>query len=142
LNVTPEEASEMSHVAIIQKIYEAFGRGDVPAILDRLSETVEWETEGGHETIPWLAPRKGHAGAREFFHSLAAIEIHSFQPHTFLEQNQLVVALIDIEATVKATGKRYVEKDEVHLWRFDETNRVAHFRHRVDTLRQYQALQK
>jgi ketosteroid isomerase-like protein len=131
----------MSHIATVQKIYEAFGRGDVPSILDRLSGSVEWETEG-HETVPWLKPRKGHAGAREFFQSLAALEIHKFEPHTFFEKDGLVLALINVEATVKATGKRFVENDEVHFWRFDETNLVAKFRHRVDTHRQFLALQK
>ena len=33
----------MSNVHTVQEIYAAFGRGDVPAILSRLSESVEWE---------------------------------------------------------------------------------------------------
>ncbi len=33
----------MSNLATIQGIYEAFGKGDVPAILEVLDERVEWE---------------------------------------------------------------------------------------------------
>jgi ketosteroid isomerase-like protein len=32
----------MSNVATVQSIYEAFGRGDIPAILDRISDDVIW----------------------------------------------------------------------------------------------------
>jgi hypothetical protein len=33
----------MSNAATVQGIYEAFGRGDIPAILDHLSEDVVWD---------------------------------------------------------------------------------------------------
>lgn len=49
-----------------------------------------------------------------------------------LEGPDLVVALIDLEATVKETGKRIVERDEVHIWHFDEAGKVVRFRHCVD----------
>jgi uncharacterized protein len=51
----------VSQIATVQEIYAAFGRGDVPAILDRLAEDVAWETTGTsvHEDVPWLLPRVG-----------------------------------------------------------------------------------
>jgi hypothetical protein len=45
----------------------------------------------------------------------------------------MVVVLIDVELTVKATGTRIVEEDEVHIWYFDAQRRVTRFGHRVDT---------
>ena len=33
----------MAQVDTAQQIYQAFGRGDVPAILERLADNVEWE---------------------------------------------------------------------------------------------------
>ena len=35
----------MSNTDTVREIYEAFGRGDVAAILDRLDDAVEWETQ-------------------------------------------------------------------------------------------------
>ena len=123
----------MSNLTTVQEIYAAFGRGDVPAILDRLADLVEWEYGAGATDIPWLQTRRGRAGAAEFFSSLSALEIEKFVPKRFLEGPDLVVVLLDLEAKVKATGKRILDEDYVHIWYFDEKNRVTRFRHRADT---------
>ena len=129
----------MANTEVVQEIYAAFGRGDVAAILDKLDESVEWEYGGATAGVPWLQPRRGKAGAAEFFASLGELDIQKFVPKALLESNGLVVALVDVEATVKATGRRFVEEDEVHLWHFDEAGRVIRFRHRVDTHQQVEA---
>ena len=123
----------MSNLKTVQEIYAAFGKGDVPAILDRLADSVEWEYGAGTTEIPWLKRRHGRAGAAEFFASLSALDIHKFVPKRFLEGPDLVVVLLELEASVKSTGKRIVEEDEVHIWYFDDKHRVTRFRHRVDT---------
>ena len=123
----------MSNLTTVQEIYAAFGKGDVPAILDRLADSVEWEYGAGTTEIPWLKERHGRAGAAEFFASLSALEIHKFVPKTLLEGPGVVVVLLELEASVKTTGKRIVEEDEVHIWYFDDKHRVTRFRHRADT---------
>jgi hypothetical protein len=70
----------------------------------------------------------------EFFETLRAIEFHRFHPVRLFETDNVVVALINLEATVRATGKRVVEEDEAHIWYFDSQGKVSRFRHRVDTL--------
>jgi ketosteroid isomerase-like protein len=132
----------MSNKETVREMYEAFGRGDVGAILERLDENVEWEPGEGVGDVPWLQPRHGRAGAAEFFASLGELEFHNFVPKAILEEEGLVVALVDVEATVKSTGKRFVEEDEVHLWRFNAGGQVTRFRHRVDTWRQVMACQE
>ena len=66
--------------------------------------------------------------------------MRKFQPKTLLENANVVVALIDLEIIVKATGRRVVEEDEVHIWRFDGQGRVARFCHRMDTHKHWLAL--
>jgi ketosteroid isomerase-like protein len=132
----------MSNLRTTQEIYQAFGRGDVPAILAELSDSVDWDYGPASTDVPWLQRRKGRDGAASFFASLEAIQIHTFAPKTFLESEGLVVALVDIEFTVKATGKRVVEEDEVHIWRFDAQGKVARFRHRSDTHQHHLAYHK
>jgi len=129
----------MAHTEIVQEIYAAFGRGDVAAILDKLDEGVEWEYGGSPDGVPWLQPRRGKAGAAEFFLSLGELDIQKFVPKALLEGNGVVVALVDIEAVVRKTGRRFAEEDEVHLWHFNEAGRVVRFRHRVDTQQQVAA---
>ena len=129
----------MAHTEIVQEIYAAFGRGDVAAILDKLDESVEWEYGASPDGVPWLQPRRGKAGAAEFFLSLGELDIQKFVPKALLEGNGVVVALVDIEAVVRKTGRRFAEEDEVHLWHFDEAGRVVRFRHRADTHQQVEA---
>ncbi|MDZ7267144.1 MAG: hypothetical protein ONB48_07425 [candidate division KSB1 bacterium] len=45
----------------------------------------------------------------------------------------MVVALTDFSFTVKRTGRQVVERDEPHVWRFNEAGRVVSFRHCADT---------
>jgi hypothetical protein len=124
----------------IREAYEAFGRGDVPTILAKLDENVEWEYGISTREVPWFLPRRGIKGAGEFFESLAAIEFHSFVPKAILEGDNVVVALVDLSFTVKKTGKKVMEEDEAHVWRFNAAGKVVRFRHCADTHQHVQAL--
>jgi len=126
----------MSNIDTIKSIYEAFGRGDVAAILERVSPEVEWDYAHAAGDVPWLSPRRGRDGVKAFFG--AAAEGITFEKFAVKEvfaspDGKVVVALVDVEAVIKKTGRRLVEDDEIHLWRFDDVGRVARFRHGVDT---------
>ena len=113
-----------AHIATVQRIYEAFSRGDIPAILAHVADDVEWEYDG-HPEIPWLVPRHGKTGVTEFFHALGAIDIRSFVPKTIVGSERVVVALIDVEFVVRSTARRVKEPEEVHIWHFDTAGRVS-----------------
>jgi len=129
----------MSYKETVQEIYAAFGRGDVAALLEHLDPEVEWEYGASPNDVPWLQPRHGRAGAADFFTSLANVEFHRFEPRALLEEGNVVVALVDVEGTVRKTGRRVEEVDEVHIWHFGDDGLVARFRHRVDTLQHWAA---
>ena len=129
----------MAHAGTVKQIYEAFGRGDIPAILAQLAPDVEWEYGANSTDVAWLQPRRGRDDVAGFFQALAALEFHSFRPTTILEAGNVVVSLVDVDASVKATGTRIVEEDEVHIWYFDESGQVSRFRHRADTHLQWMA---
>jgi ketosteroid isomerase-like protein len=42
----------VDHPATVQEIYEAFGRGDVPAILDRLTDDIAWDLDAPGYGVP------------------------------------------------------------------------------------------
>jgi ketosteroid isomerase-like protein len=128
----------MSNLQTVQEIYGAFGKGDVPAILSKLADDVEWDTDAAGD-VPLNKPRRGRDGVGEFFAATQLDDFTNFSPTTFLESGNVVVALIDVAFTVKATGKSMTQLDEVHIWRFDNEGKVASFRHRVDTHAQHLA---
>ena len=131
----------MDHIATVQEIYEAFGRGDIPAILERLAADVDWERTGGsgdEARVPWLLHRRGRDGAGAFFATLDAFDFRRFEARSLLAGADQVAAVIDIELVVKASGYTIAD-EEVHLWTFDEAGLVCEFRHVVDTAKHIEA---
>src|SRR5262249_8509337 len=109
-------------IATISAIYEAFGRGDVTAILDLLSDNVAWEPWADNTAqcagVPWLVARQGKTGAGEFFRFVGQFQIHEFKVLSLIGSEQQVAAEVVIDATVPG-GKRYRD-EELHLWNLDE----------------------
>jgi ketosteroid isomerase-like protein len=123
----------MSNLATVQQIYAAFGQGDVPAILARLAENVEWEHDAADHGIPWLRPGRGKGHVLEFFGVVGKdLDITRFEVPNLLEGGSQVVAVIHIEATVRATGKSFKDL-ELHVWTFGSDGKAVRFRHVVDT---------
>ena len=131
----------MSNVDKVKLIYEAFGRGDVETILAQISEDVDWEYGATPSDVPWMQPSRGHGGAVGFFSSLAGMEINSFAITEYLVSGDLVIALMNIDFIVKATGLRVAEENEVHIWRFNSQGKVSRIRHRADTLAHQRAIE-
>jgi hypothetical protein len=128
------------HGKIVEAIYAAFGRGDIPTILGALSEDVEWEHDAVDHGVPWLTPRQGRAEVTGFFEALRALDIRRFEPKRILADGNMVIAVIHVEIAVHATG-RAIKDVELHLWTFDAQGKVARFRHVVDTHQHWLAAQ-
>ena len=56
--------------AIVKQVYEAFGRGDVPAILNLVAGEVDWELVGP-TNLPYAGRRKNHKEVADFFAAVA-----------------------------------------------------------------------
>jgi len=124
----------MTPIETVQDIYAAFGRGDIPAILGRLAQDVEWEYATGANPIPWLQPLKGRDQVPRFFEALQAnIEITRFEVGKIFGDAGTVVDLVNLDYTARASGRRVQEVDEVHIWHFNAAGQVQRFRHRADT---------
>jgi uncharacterized protein len=121
----------MSNVETVQAIYEAFGRGDIPAILDRLADDVQWDQDAPSYGIPIYEAGVGKEHAARFFELLGDLEFRQFQPTNFLTGGDQVAVTIDIDVEVKKTGKR-AKALEIHLWTFDDDGKVSRFFHSID----------
>jgi hypothetical protein len=126
----------MKTIATVQHIYAAFGRGDVPAILECLADDIEWEYGTAPNPAPWLQRRHGKAAVPGFFAALADFKIEVFRPLKIFGDAEVVMSLIDLAGTVQSTGKRIVEPAEVHIWQFRPDGLVQRFRHAADTWQQ------
>ena len=107
--------SEQTNVAVVQQTYEAVGRGDVPGVLDLLTDDVVW-TFQGPSTIPFAGVHHGHEGIAEFFSSVGeALEFVQFEPREFVAQGDNVVVLGYERSLAKATG-RPLEQEWAHVY--------------------------
>jgi ketosteroid isomerase-like protein len=123
----------MSHTATVQTIYQLFGKGDIPAILELMSDKVNWEQNAMDHGVPWLKPGRGKLHVHQFFKTIAReIEFTRLDIKPPIEIGNQVIAMIDLEAKVRSTGKPLNDL-EFHIWTFDEEGKVRSFRHVVDT---------
>ena len=106
----------MGNVDTIKQIYEAFGKGDIPTIMNKLDENLAWDTQTQVPGVPWLSPRRGEANMPTCFASLMPLHFTRFEPHTFFADADKVFVLIHIE--VESMGEHYAIPNENHLWKF------------------------
>ena len=112
--------------------YAAFGRGDVPAILELLTDDIEWVNPGPPDVIPGAGTHRGKEAVAGFFGTLAQnTDFQTFEPREFIAQGDKVVALIYSEATVRSTGRSVVDH-AAHVWTFRD-GKVARFEVIQDT---------
>ncbi|HEX8075629.1 MAG TPA: nuclear transport factor 2 family protein [Thermoleophilaceae bacterium] len=58
------------NVARVRELYDSFGRGDIPAILDALAEDIHWNVP---EVLPHGMHVHGRDGVGEFFQKLGSL---------------------------------------------------------------------
>ncbi len=124
----------MTNIDTVKGIYEAFQRGDVPAILEQLADDVIWEYGSVPNDVPWLKPRRGRNDVGGFFQTVAEnLEFRSLSITHVVGGGELVVAVVSFDCLVKRTGKSLVETDYPHVWLFNAHGKVMKFRHASDT---------
>jgi hypothetical protein len=124
-----------NNLATVQQIYSAFGKGEIPTILEALADDVLWEEGGKDHGIPWLRPGRGKGHAAKFFAVVAeAFDIKSFQAKRFFESGDQVLVHCHMQATVRSTGRPLDDGWELHLWTLGSSGKVVAFRHVVDTV--------
>lgn len=134
----------MANIETAQRIYGAFGAGDIPAILEQLDENVAWDhAEHGSTAqaagVPYLQSRTGHEAVVEFFEVIGeTFDFERFEVVDLLASESRVVALISIRAVNRATGA-VVDDLEAHVWTFGDGGRVVSLDHLLDTQKHIEA---
>jgi ketosteroid isomerase-like protein len=86
---------------VIQQAYAAFGRRDIPALLELVASEVDWEFVGSGNT-PYGGRRRNREEVAAFFSQLAQTDaIHEFEPREFIEAGEHVTVLGWVKGTVQ-----------------------------------------
>jgi ketosteroid isomerase-like protein len=102
-----------------RQMYQAFAQGDVQAILDRVTDDVDWSTDAAIESAPWYGPRHGKGGVPGFLEAVGKTgPVTEFTPLAFASNDDGdVMVFIRYAFTVTATGK-HVAMNMHRYWKF------------------------
>ncbi|MBV8135062.1 MAG: nuclear transport factor 2 family protein [Deltaproteobacteria bacterium] len=125
--------SEQDHLELVQRAYEVFAKGDLPALLDLLTGDVEWNYHPTYAGMPSAQhPWRGREGVLKAFQMLTeALELEAFQPDEFIAGKDKVVVLGHERDRVKATG-RVVKAEWVQVFTLRE-GKISQYREYNDT---------
>ena len=112
-----------NNASIVSSMYEAFSKGDIPAVIDHLADDVQWEQWSDNSAqqagVPWLQARSGKEGAGAFFNVVGGFNFKDFRVLLIMANENKVAAEIVLEADVPATGGHILMKKCIcgHLMR-------------------------
>ena len=120
------------NVEFVKGIYDAFARGDVPAVLGAFAEDIDWfEAEG----MPYGGSyRGGEAVAQNVFGPISEdVDAFAIIPEEAIGSGATVAAIVRYTGTGKATGKA-LDVPVVHVWEIRD-GKLARFRQFIDTVK-------
>ena len=134
----PRDPTMNTAIDIVHGFYDALGRGDVPGVLGRLHDRLEW-TEA--ERFPYYSGT-WHSSQEVLDKLLVPItrdwDGFSAKPHDFIADGDRVVALGVYSGTSKTTGKS-MTSPFAHVWTVRD-GRLASFNMYTDTAKVLEAL--
>lgn len=122
----------------VQGVYDAFGKGDIPAVLGFLGSDIEWtEAEG----FPYGGTYKGPNAVLEGVFMRLGTEWDGYAavPDEFIDAGDTVVVLGKYSGKYKATSKSF-QANFAHVWKVRE-GKAIRFVQYTDTLKVQEALQ-
>jgi ketosteroid isomerase-like protein len=85
--------SAEQNIETARQMYQAFGSGDVQAILDLVTDDVDWSTDAAIASAPWYGPRHGTDGVASFLEAIGKTgPVTEFTPLAFSSRDQVIFA--------------------------------------------------
>lgn len=120
------------NIITVTAVYEAFVRGDVAAVLEAVSERVNWAEDTASTIAPWYGVRRGKAGVAGFFEAFASeMDVEEFTPLSFAANETDVLTVVRLRVRVRATG-RAATMNLHHYFRFRD-GKIVYYRGSEDT---------
>ena len=127
------------NIKTIQAMYEAFGRGDVGAIQDNVTDDVDWATDTNSTAAPWYGVRHGKDDLATFFEAFgSSMEVDEFTPLTMAATDDAVLSVVRFRARARSTGKA-IDMNLHHYFKFRGA-KVYYYRGTEDTAQTEAAL--
>jgi ketosteroid isomerase-like protein len=116
----------------VRRVYAAFNRGDVDAILAEVADDVDWANEAASRSVPWFGSHRGKAGVARFCQELgSSVRIAEFTPLSFTSNRTDVMVTIRWTFTALSTGRTATETLH-HWWRLAD-GKIAFYRGSEDS---------
>ncbi len=126
--VETSSATQQRNITAVQDIYACFGQGDVPGILEKLSDHVEWWHAGDPGIVKYAGTFRGKDGVMQFFQAMGAnVEFTGFETFNYRADGNQVICDGNVSCIARQTGKAY-SVFPVFTWTFDEQGKVATLR--------------
>jgi ketosteroid isomerase-like protein len=127
-----------ARVETVQDLYAAYGRGDMPALLDTLDEAVDWAAEAAGDAVPWYGRYTGRAQVPAFFAAIGStVTVTEFDVVGIASNDSDVIATVHWTYRVNATG-RTASMYMQHWFRFRD-GKIVFFRGSEDSAQSVRA---
>lgn len=125
----------MDNVRLVKNLYDAFGRGDIPGVLEALSRDIRWHEA---ESNPYMPSGDAWVGRDAVLNNLfvkLGTEWNGFTVHpgTFHGAGDSVIVEGRYSGTYKPTG-RNLDVQVCHIWDVRD-GKLTRFQQYVDTAR-------
>ncbi|MBV9946961.1 MAG: nuclear transport factor 2 family protein [Myxococcales bacterium] len=99
------------NIQTAQAIYAAFGRGDLPGVLEHIHEELRhFGVVAANADAPWQKQISKKADVPRFFQALAEnLEFTRFEPGAFAASADHVYCTVTWDATIKKNGKKMTQ---------------------------------
>jgi ketosteroid isomerase-like protein len=125
--------SSDDNVKTVHAVYEAFGRGDIPAILDALTDDIDWASDADSTEVPWWGVRHGKSEVTDFFTKLATeMELEEFTPLAVIGDGDVVLTVVQFSMKSRTNGGN-ASMLLHHYWKFRD-GKIEYYRGAEDTL--------
>ena len=120
------------NVAIVRALYEAFGKGDIPGVLGKFDQKIEWREAENFiyaDRNPYIGPNAILEGV--FLRIVSEWNDFTVSPESIIDAGEQVVTLGTYSGTHKKTGKS-VHAQMVHVWNMSD-GKAVRFQQYTDT---------
>ena len=130
----------MNNVQLARNVYDAFGRGDIAAVLDLFESDMEWHPAEGHPFRPDGSPWIGRDAIAEGFFARIGEAWSSFTvtPRAFHDAHDAVVVEGRYTGVLKGSGHT-IDAQFCHIWTTRD-GKMRSFQQYMDTAKLQDAM--
>jgi ketosteroid isomerase-like protein len=97
--------TEIENTETVTRIFEAFGRGDVPYILDQLADDATFVSHL-EPIVPWAGEYSGKERVAGYFQAIGGtVDVTDHPVNAVVAQGETVIATGDVSFSVRESGR-------------------------------------